>query len=107
MISYRYDDIVYFNSDGDKTTAGRIYNGSYLRFDIDLSNGDVELFVTANSISDLEGASSLRIKIVQDEGASKATKLIVNGTVGNSKNSSNSAPAGTTWTFNNTEFLAA
>ena len=107
LISYEYDDMKYFNSDGAETTAGKIYSGSYLRFDIDLSNGDVELFVTANSVSTLEGASSLRIKIVQDEGATKATKLIVNGTVGNSKNSSNSAPKGTTWTFNNTEFLAA
>lgn len=108
LIAYEYCDMRYFNSDGAETSTGRIYSGSScLNFDIDLSNGDVELFVNANYVSDLEGASSLRIKIVQDEGASKATKLIVNGTVGNSKNSSNSAPAGTTWTFNNTEFLAA
>ena len=107
LLAYEYDDMKYFNSDGAESYAGRIYSGTYLNFDIDLSNGYVELFVNANYVSNLEGASSLRIKIVQDEGATKATKLIVNGTVGNSKNSSNSAPAGTTWTFTDTEFLAA
>ncbi len=105
LIAYEYDDMKYFNSDGAESYNGRIYNNTYLNFDIDLSNGYIELFVNAGYQNYLEGAASLRIKVIQDESASAASKLIVNGTVGNSKNSKNTAPAGTTWTFTDTEFL--
>ncbi len=106
LFSFEYDDIKYFNCDNAETSGGRIYSQTYLRFDIDLSEGYCDLVVETSKYSYLDGAESLRVRVVGNDDGS-INKLVINGTVGNSANSYHTvAPTGTTWTFSNVEFKA-
>lgn len=108
LIGVEYDDFNNINCTGESQSKGKV-NSGYVSHDLDLSSGYCDLIVETSRYSYLDGAATFKVRLVADSNNDIA-KLIVNGTITN-KNASTYydtvAPRGTSWTFVDTEFLAA